>query len=125
VKVLLGTDIVIEILRARNPVYLSQWNQLPESNPTVLISPVTVAEVWAGARPKEQESISAFFHPLLLVPIDHEAGRLAGEFLRRFSKSHSLDIADALIAATAVLYQAPLWTRNRKHYPMPEITFLP
>jgi len=44
---------------------------------------------------------------------------LAGEYLRRYNKSHNLKIADALIAASAVQNQADLWTRNRKHYPMP------
>jgi predicted nucleic acid-binding protein len=32
-------------------------------------------------------------------------------------------MSDSLIAATAVLNGAELWTRNRKHYPMKESTF--
>ena len=34
-----------------------------------------------------------------------------------------METADALIAAGAVANSAELWTRNRKHYPMKEITF--
>jgi predicted nucleic acid-binding protein len=34
-----------------------------------------------------------------------------------------LKIADTLIAATAILHKATLWTRNKKHYPMPQLTF--
>jgi predicted nucleic acid-binding protein len=34
----------------------------------------------------------------------------------------NLKIADALIAASAVQNQAVLWTRNRKHYPVPDLS---
>jgi predicted nucleic acid-binding protein len=43
--------------------------------------------------------------------------------LRRYRKSHGVELADALIAATAVAHSAMLWTRNRKHYPMKELAF--
>ena len=41
----------------------------------------------------------------------------------QYRKSHGLQITDALIAAAAVLNHAELWTRNRKHYPMKELSF--
>lgn len=49
---------------------------------------------------------------------------MAGEYIRRYRKSHSVELGDALIAASAVVSGAALWTRNRKHYPMPELKFL-
>lgn len=122
-SVLLDSDVVIEILRSRDQSILSQWSVLVASNRQVLFSPVTAAEVWAGARPSESHATSQFFFPLACVPIMYEIGRLAGEYLRRFAGSHNLKIGDALIAATAVWYQADLWTRNRRHYPMPQVTF--
>ena len=60
---------------------------------------------------------------LICAACEYEIGNLAGEYLRRFFKSHNLQIGDALIAATAVQNQAALWTRNSKHYPMPGLTF--
>jgi predicted nucleic acid-binding protein len=123
VNLLLDTDIVIEILRARDQAILSKWTGLIVSGAIVFYSPVTVAEVWAGARPHEHQLISRFFRPLICVAADYEIGQLAGEFLRIYAGSHSLEIGDALIASTAVLRQAALWTRNRKHYPMPGLTF--
>jgi predicted nucleic acid-binding protein len=50
-------------------------------------------------------------------------GRKAGDYLRQFSKSHSVELGDALIAATALLNRAQHWTRNRKQYPMKDVTF--
>ena len=89
----------------------------------VLYSPVTAAELWAGARPREHPELNNLFHTLLCVPIDSETGRQAGEYLRLYRKSYGVELGDALIAAAAVLNQAELWTRNRKHYPMKELSF--
>ena len=122
-NVVLDSDVVIEALRARDTTVLSKWNVLKNSDFAILFSPVTTAEVWAGARPNEHQRISEFFGPLICVPVDQIVGHLAGELLRQYSKSHGLDIADALIAATAIQNQAALWTNNRKHYPMKNMTF--
>jgi predicted nucleic acid-binding protein len=123
VTVSLDTDIAIEILRGRNKVISSKWSALAASGTVVLYSPVVAAELWAGALPHEHRLISVFFQPLICVATDYEIGELAGALLRKFAKSHSLEIPDALIAATAIHHEAALWTRNRKHYPMPELTF--
>jgi predicted nucleic acid-binding protein len=123
VTVLIDTDIAIEVLRARDQLILSKWSALVLSGAVVLYSPVTAAEVWAGAFPREHQLISRFFRPLICIATDYEAGQLAGEFLRKYARSHSVEIADALIAAAAVQSGAALWTRNRKHYPMPSLNF--
>jgi predicted nucleic acid-binding protein len=123
VTVLLDTDIAIEVLRARNQGLLSRWSEVVASGAAVLYSPITAAEVWAGAFPRESQLISVFFRPLICVATDYETGHLAGEFLHKFARSHGLEIADAFIAAAAVQNQATLWTHNRKHYPMANLTF--
>jgi len=40
-----------------------------------------------------------------------------------FAKSHSVELGDALIAATASAHGLELWTRNRRHYPMKGLAF--
>jgi predicted nucleic acid-binding protein len=121
-KVLLDTDVVIEILRTRNPGILTLWSELALNSADALISPITSAEVWAGAWPRERTTTEQFLLSMTCLPIDYEIAQIAGDFLRQFSKSHGLKIGDALIAATAIQYRAALWTRNRKHYPMPQLT---
>ncbi|MGD0830525.1 MAG: type II toxin-antitoxin system VapC family toxin [Terracidiphilus sp.] len=122
-SILLDTDIAIEILRARDQAILAKWTGFITTGATVLYSPVTAAEVWAGALPNEYQIIARFFRPLICIPTDYEIGRLAGELLRRFAKSRGLEIGDAFIAATAIQHQTSLWTRNRKHYPMADLVF--
>jgi len=123
VSIFIDSDVVIEVLRGRDQAILAQWSVLAASPSPILVSPITFAEVGAGARASEMQKISQFFALLTCVVIDQEIGELAGEYLRQFSKSHSLKIADALVAASAVQNQATLWTRNRKHYPMPDLSF--
>lgn len=67
--------------------------------------------------------MQALFDSLVCLPIDEGVGQAAGKYMGQFAKSHSLQIADALIAAAAVRYSATLWTRNKKHYPMKDVTF--
>jgi predicted nucleic acid-binding protein len=123
VTVLVDSDIVIEVCRERDHDILSKWRELGQSGRAILYSPVTAAELWSGVRPREHEALMDFFRALLCAPIDYETGRQAGDYLRQYRKSHGLQISDALIAATALLNHAELWTRNRKHYPMKELSF--
>jgi len=122
VSVLIDSDIVIEVLRARDQAILSQWSFLADSSSPILISPITIAEIGSGAFPHELQTISRLFAPLITVAVDEKIGQLAGDYLHQYSKSHNLKIADALIAASAVQNQAVLWTRNRKHYPVPDLS---
>jgi predicted nucleic acid-binding protein len=121
--VLVDSDVLIEISRGKNHDILARWSELGESDDPILYSPVTAAELWAGARPREHQALTNLFQALVCVPIDAETGRQAGDFLRQYHKSHSLELGDALIAAAALLNRAQLWTRNRKHYPMSNLLF--
>jgi predicted nucleic acid-binding protein len=121
--VLIDSDILIEVSRGRNKAVVSRWMELSTSDAAVLYSPVSVAELWAGARPSEHDALRSLFRALTCAPIDEEVGRQAGAYLQRYRRSHGVEVADALIAANAVANNAELWTRNRKHYPMGEIAF--
>jgi predicted nucleic acid-binding protein len=121
--VLVDSDILIEVSRGRDANIVAKWIDLSNSDAAVLYSPVSVAELWAGARPSEFDALKNLFRALTCTPIDEEAGRQAGDYLRQYRRSHGVEVADALIAASAVGNRATLWTRNRKHYPMKEVSF--
>lgn len=122
-SVLVDSDILIEVSRGRNADIVARWMDLSNSDDAVLYSPVSVAELWAGARQKEHETLRNLFLALTCAPIDEEVGYRAGIYLQQYRRSHAVEVADALVAACAVAHSAELWTRNRKHYPMKEIVF--
>ncbi|MGB7759773.1 MAG: type II toxin-antitoxin system VapC family toxin [Bryobacteraceae bacterium] len=119
--VLVDTDVVIEVLRGRDRALLSRWTALGSGTDAVLYSPVTVAELWHGMRATEEAVVLRLLDAMIPLPIDAGIGRRAGEYLRRFHKSHGVETSDALIAATAAVHGCSLWTRNRKHYPMRDV----
>ena len=82
-----------------------------------------MAELWHGARTKEEGTLEALFAAIHCVPIDSKIGVRAGEYLRQYAKSHNVELGDALIAATASIHNLQLWTRNRRHYPMGDVAF--
>lgn len=81
------------------------------------------AEIHAGLRPGEEPVTQAFFEARGEIVIDGTVGRRAGSYLARFTKSHGVEIADALVAASAATAGMQLWTMNRKHYPMSDVQF--
>jgi predicted nucleic acid-binding protein len=121
--ILVDSDILIEVSRGKDKVVFSKWIELSKSEAAVLYSPVSTAELWAGARPNEHAALNNLFAALRCTSIDKEIGRQAGLYLNKYRLSHGVEIADALIAACAVANRAQLWTRNRKHYPMKEVSF--
>jgi predicted nucleic acid-binding protein len=121
--VLIDSDILIEVSRARNHALLARWDELSRSEVALLCSPVTVAELWHGARPREHAALEALFAAIHSVPIDSKIGQRAGDYLRQYAKSHHVELGDALIAATASIHNLELWTRNRRHYPMVDVSF--
>ena len=123
ISVLIDSDILIEVTRARDNALLTRWNQLSSQDVPLLCSPITVAELWHGARATEQSALNALFAAIECVAVDARIGQRAGDYLRQFFKSHHVELADALIAATASIHNLQLWTRNRRHYPMKDILF--
>lgn len=57
------------------------------------------------------------------LALSAEIGRQAGRYLNRYSRSHGVELADALVAATGLVNRIPLWTLNKRHYPMTDIRF--
>ena len=112
---LLDTDIVVEYLRGSDRA--AQF--LEELKGDLLISAISVAELWAGVKGKDEEqALDQFLVAFRIVSIDDEVGKQAGLLRRQFGPSHGTGLADALVAASAMREGANLVTFNTKHYPM-------
>jgi predicted nucleic acid-binding protein len=120
--VLVDSDVLMEVSRRRVGVEGARWKELVEADVLLACSPVSRAELEHGARPGEEALLEDLFSALLVLPIDDAVGAQAGKYLRQYHRSHAVELGDALIAATAFVHGFPLWTRNRKHFPMRDIT---
>jgi predicted nucleic acid-binding protein len=116
--VVVDSDVIIWILRGNRQIADRFKSALIENDGSVFVTPVQLAEVFAGTLPKERAVVDDFFGSLEVLAINETAGRLAGEFLNRFRKSHNVTLADAMVAAVSRVNGCELWTRNKKHYPM-------
>ena len=121
-KFLLDTDVIIQCLRGIKREG-ERIKQMLKNADEVFFTPISSAEIYAGIRSGEERIVADFFDTLKPVEIGRATGEKAGEYLRMYGKSHSLEIADALIAAVAFITQAKLYTLNKKHYPMKDIHF--
>jgi predicted nucleic acid-binding protein len=114
--------VIIEILRGRVKV-LESARELEESGVPTYCTPISWAEIYAGIRAGEEPLTEAFFEARGEIVLDARVGRRAGAYLTRYARSHGLELADALVAAAATTAGFRLWTLNRKHYPMPDVSF--
>lgn len=119
-SLLIDSDVLIDHLRKEKKAIDFLTVEI-EKGTFLFVSIVTRIEIFAGMRKGEEESINSLFEIMIPINVDVGIGDKAGEYLRKFSKSHALNIGDAIIAATAKEIALKLITRNVKHYPMDDI----
>jgi predicted nucleic acid-binding protein len=114
-RLLIDTDVLIDYLRGKAEAV----SYLESLNESLLISVITVAELYAGVREgTERTKLDDFIRVFEIVPVNAEIATRGGLHRRDYMKSHNVGLADALIAATVESRQARLVTLNGKHFPM-------
>lgn len=89
------------------------------------LSIVTYIEIIQGVRNKKE--LKTFKKALgilnaQVIQIDELISTKAMFYIEQYALSHTMELADALIGASAVIKQLPLITGNEKHYKhLPEI----
>jgi predicted nucleic acid-binding protein len=120
-RLVLDTNIVIDLLK-KSPATVERFLALLENKTTFLICPIVVAEVYAGAFKREYKDIEALFDLCARISTDIDTGRIAGLYAHQYGKAfQGISLEDYLLAATARTHSCPLWTGNRKHYPMDDV----
>jgi len=120
-KYLLDTDIIINYLRNQKET-VSLVQRFFKEGAILGCCSVNITEVYAGMREKEKPKVDGLIDSLEFFPTTRETSRLAGEYIRKFSKKGiTLSLSDATIAAVAVTYGLTLATGNVRHYPIPGI----
>jgi predicted nucleic acid-binding protein len=119
---LLDSDVLVDYLRGFSSA-LEYFKALSDST---AVSVVSVTELFSGVRSDNEEAtLNDLFSTMIIIPVDENIAREAGRLRRRFLRSHNVETADALIAATSILQRVELVTLNRRHYPMLSNVLLP
>ena len=111
---LIDTDVLIWYMKGNENAYKSI-----ESSRNFFLSVVTYIELVQGMRNKKE--LNELRKALLIwnskiIYISEEISIKAMFFVEQQYLSHSVQLADALIAATAVTYGLPIHTGNDKHF---------
>ncbi|MGM0366257.1 MAG: type II toxin-antitoxin system VapC family toxin [Actinomycetota bacterium] len=86
---------------------------------------VNIAEVYSGMLKKETEKTDRFIDSLYYYKVTRDISKTAGRLRQKYQKKGiTLGTADAIIGATAFVYNLILATKNIKHYPFPEIEIM-
>ncbi|KKU12072.1 MAG: hypothetical protein A2126_02300 [Candidatus Woykebacteria bacterium GWB1_45_5] len=87
---------------------------------------LSVTELRAGwTHDQARFFLSRFYRLVKVEDINLEIAELAGKYRNEYkSKGLTIPTIDTLIAATAIINNYQLVTRNKRDFPMPEIKFL-
>lgn len=112
-RILVDTDILIKIYRGNSD---KQKILLPVQN-KLAISVITAIELMSGAKNKKKQyevakTIKAYF----LIDLSFNIGTRAYNLIKKYTLQNSLGVADALIAASAIEYNFPLYADNISDY---------
>jgi predicted nucleic acid-binding protein len=114
---LLDTDVLVDYLRGSAAARAAVRPLVDRER--VLSSVVTRAELIAGMRPAEKPALEGLFSLLTWIPVSVHIATRSGELSRVYRRTHpGIGLPDYLIAATAGLLDAELWTLNPRHFPM-------
>jgi predicted nucleic acid-binding protein len=111
---IIDTDVIIWELRGN-----LKAQQLIHDNLPFSISVVTYIELVQGMRDKKE--LNSFIKQLSkwnidIIQINSDISTRAMIFIEQYSLSHSMELADSLIAATCINNSEILLTANDKHY---------
>lgn len=119
---LVDTDVFIDFLRGRSEAVEFVRSKFPR----IHISAITVGELYSGIREgAERRTLESALNACHVIDVSMNIAIMAGLFRRAYGKSHSVSLADALIAATAKEYGLSLASLNVKHFPMFQDAFAP
>jgi len=114
IMILCDTNVIIETLKG-DEKSIKIMESIGLEN--IAISSVTVMELYFGALNKrELNKIKKHLKALNIVHFDNDVSELAVSMIESYSKSHGLQIPDAIIAATALSLEIKLFTLNSKDF---------
>jgi len=117
---LFDTIILIDYLKGK-PEAVSLLDRCMKEGQVLTCSLITKVELLSGARQGAENDLQDFLDVFDRVGLDDSIADAAGRYMSLYRKSHGINTADAIIAASALIRKAVLYTLNEKHFPMNDI----
>jgi predicted nucleic acid-binding protein len=112
--ILCDTNILIELYK-NNAQIINELRQIGTEN--LAVNSISVAELYFGAFDKaELQKLKKHLALLHQLPLNNAVSKIFLNLMETYSLSHKLSIPDALIAATAIEHDIPLYTLNLKDF---------
>ena len=116
--ILVDSDVLIAHLRGMDVAREWLVDARRRTGP-LAVSVVSIAEIAGGMRSGERREVIRLLDSLQPLPVDRAVAWRAGEFRRKYRRSHAaIGTADYLIAASADVHGCELASLNLKHFPM-------
>ena len=114
--VALDSSVLIEHFRIKNKDD-SLLSRLPLTFDELCVSPLVLYEVLIGQTESRAVDSSVIFENLTFLPMGKNVITKAATIYQTLRKENKMiDHFDILIAASAIVYNVPLATLNRKHF---------
>ena len=118
-KVVLDTDIFIEIFNQNNQIFEFINDIILFEN--IITTSITEAELIISANNKEtQKKIEQYLSDVEIINLNRNADKVFSLLIKKYHLSHNIKIADCLIASICLTHGFTLFTLNTK-----DLQFLP
>ncbi len=120
--ILCDTCVLIDYINGRN----STIDDFLNNGAILFINSIIEMEILQGARNKQElQVIKKKLLSFRLLNLQQDIFNQATHYVSDYCLSHNLVLPDAVIGATAIYYQIPLFTYNKKDFKfLPEIQLI-
>ena len=110
------TDVLIDFYRKYQPA-VDFLDYYYSRNEILAISSITQMELYVGCRNKKEltETVK-FLEQYKMVHFSTSISRKAVDLIRKYNLSHGLLIADAIIAASVLISEGELFSKNANDF---------
>jgi len=114
--ILLDTSVLIDLFR-RKVKENSVFYQLANDYQSFAVSTITRFEIFVGQRDNQNEFWTNFYSNVKILNFDDNCALSASNIVKNLkSKGQMIEIADILIAGTAISNNLPIATLNKNHF---------
>ncbi|RQH00046.1 PIN domain-containing protein [Natrarchaeobius oligotrophus] len=117
---ILDTSFLVDVLRGEETV--KKAIRTVDERGTARVSSVTVMELWEGVHladsaENQRAIVKNVLEDVREVPFDRDCATTAGEINARLHRNGTpIEAADVMIAATALVHDVPVVTKNVDHF---------